>query len=118
MATARGEGTDQGQAEHGMSMGMGQADRGQAAHGTAMAMALSGGDQKHPFRADDVLARVAKDRDLMFDAAGIASAGEIQWSSQDARTLSRVTLGRRLLWCLALGRRLLWCLALGRLLRH
>ncbi len=39
-----------------------------------------------------------KDRDLMFDAASIASAGENQWSSKDARTLSRLALGRRLLW--------------------
>ena len=48
--------------------------------------------QKQPIRADDVLARVTKDRDLMFDAAEIASAGENQWSSQDARTLSRLNL--------------------------
>ena len=37
MAMAGGEGMEQGQAEHGTSMGMEKADRGQAAHGTAMA---------------------------------------------------------------------------------
>ncbi len=48
MAMAGGEDMGRGQAEHGTSMGMVQADRGQAAHGTAMAMAPSGGDDGEP----------------------------------------------------------------------